>query len=171
MIKYLDLAILWELVVDVVLLGLLVDARDKKDPPLNTPLRSWLPNLLTFHSLVLTLPWLWIDCYQFGRWRTYFLSHFFLTLAQILKNQKELKINKILPHPCLPPCPLWNPSPSSSLPCPSTCSPPHPQPRRKSNQRSQKTIVVADFLRNQWRQILSWNECDIKEMLYFQAKY
>ena len=36
--------------VPVVLLGLLVDARDKKDPPLNTPLRSWLPNLLTLHG-------------------------------------------------------------------------------------------------------------------------
>ena len=53
---YLNLSILRELVMDVILLRLFVDPGDEEDPPLNAPLRSWLPNLLTFHSLVLTLP-------------------------------------------------------------------------------------------------------------------
>ena len=52
---YLDLAILRELVVDVVLLRLLVDAGDEEDPALDAPLRTRLTHLVTVNTLVIAL--------------------------------------------------------------------------------------------------------------------
>ena len=54
-VDYLDLAILRELVMDVVLLRLLVDSRHEENPPLDTPLRSRLSHLLSLHTLIFTL--------------------------------------------------------------------------------------------------------------------
>ena len=54
-VDYLDLAILRELVMDVVLLRLLVDPRHEENPTLDTPLRSGLSHLLSLHSLIFTL--------------------------------------------------------------------------------------------------------------------
>ena len=55
LVDYLDLAILRELVMDVVLLRLLVDPRHEENPALDTPLRSGLSHLLSLHSLIFTL--------------------------------------------------------------------------------------------------------------------
>ena len=54
-VDYLDLAILRELVMDVVLLRLLVDPGDEEYPSLDTPLRSRLSHLLSLHSLIFSL--------------------------------------------------------------------------------------------------------------------
>ena len=55
LVDYLDLAILRELVMDVVLLRLLVDPGDEENPSLDTPLRSRLSHLLSLHSLIFSL--------------------------------------------------------------------------------------------------------------------
>merc|ERR1719436_1298531 len=55
LVDYLDLAILRELVMDVVLLRLLVDPGDEENPSLDTPLRSRLSHLFSLHSLIFSL--------------------------------------------------------------------------------------------------------------------
>ena len=85
LVDYLDLAILRELVMDVVLLSLLVDPRHEENPAFDTPLRTRLSHLLSLHSLIFTLIQ-WEDVRDT------------ISYLSILLN------NLSLPHLCLPPC-------------------------------------------------------------------